>query len=141
MKKYTGKAKVKEDTTWIYAGHTLDIIGFREEKNGSGQGVIADGARQYVLSLEGTDFKYSCTHIYCHDLEVLELFEEIILPLTDDETLELVGYCRDLRFTKSDAEILEDFLKRSHKASELSTPDLSTLYTEEEWTLRTQTNS
>ena len=136
MKKFTGKAKVKVDSTWIYGGSTLDIMGYLEYRNGSGEGVYADGSRDYRLSLENTMFKTthgSMTIIPCSDLEVIELFEEIILPLSESETLELIEMVKTISKITPSANIsnetlLRHFISISKKSSELGKPDLSTLY-------------
>ncbi len=93
MKTYIGKAKVKDNSNYIYKGLTLDIIGVYEEfKNGSGMGVFADGSRSYKLSLEGKDFQHKTTIIHNNHLENIELFETTILPLDNDECLELIEF-------------------------------------------------
>lgn len=70
---YTGKAKVKENTDWIYAGHTLPIIGVYCIHNHERSSAFPRGSKSYRLSLEGTEFKYKETVIHEKDLEILEL--------------------------------------------------------------------
>lgn len=149
MKKFTGKAKVKEDTTWIYSGSTLDIIGYMEHRDGSGMGVYADGSREYRLSLVGTMFEMvygKSTVIPCTHLDILELNEEIIMPLTESESLDLINYVDSVNKISpnvhaTNKEFLAEFLEKSKKPSKLGELDLSTIYTEEEWNLRIQENS
>lgn len=134
MKTYSGKAKVKDDSRFIYKGLTLDIIGvYIEYKNGSGQGVFADGSREYRLSLEGTEWAdRKNTVIHDKDLEIIELYQAIKLPFDKQETLELIEFTKanqDL----SDAEILDTFIESNRKPSTPPVHDLSTLYSDEEW--------
>lgn len=140
MKNYSGKAKVKEDSDFIYAGKTLDIIGvYTEYRNGSGAGCYADGTREYKLSLLGTEFefdgKYTQTLAVIHDshLEIIELNETVVLPLTKQETLQLIEYCKSENVSCSYNETLENFIQENTKPSVLPIPDLSTLYSDEEW--------
>lgn len=52
------KAKVKEDTSWIYAGETLTIIEVYMVDSGE-HGVYPVGSLHLRLSLVGTKFEYS----------------------------------------------------------------------------------
>lgn len=82
----TNTAKVKENTSWIYAGHTLKILEKRkaskiEEELGLGP--------QYKLSLKGTEFeqrypKSPYTFIHGKDLEVDEMTDEEREQLQDN---------------------------------------------------------
>lgn len=134
MKKYSGKAKVKDDSRFIYKGLTLDIIGISiEYKNGSGVGVYADGTREYRVSLEGTQWAdRKNTVIHDKDLEILELYQTICLPFDKQETLELIEFTKTTNLL-SDEAILDAFIHANTKPSTPPVPDLSSLYTDEEW--------
>lgn len=134
MKKYTGKVKVKDDSRFIYKGLTLDIIGvYIEYKNGSGMGISADGSREYRLSLEGTQWAdRKNTVIHDNELEIIELFETICLPLDKQETLELIAFTKTTNLL-SDAVILDAFIHANTKKSTPPVHDLTSLYTDEEW--------
>lgn len=136
MKNYTGTAKVKDDSKYVYRGHTLNILGiYADYKNGNGDGVYADGTREYKLSLLGTEFEAKfgkTTVIYDNQLEDINLFETISIPLNEEEALNLI------EFSKNSAldckyKILESFIKQGSKKSVLPIPDLSTLYDDEEF--------
>jgi len=142
MKKYTGTCRVKDDSNWIYKGSILPLIGFKEYKNGSGMGVHADGSREYMLDLIGTKFNeehgWKSTLICDSDLINIELFEEVALPLNEEECLLLIEYAVDCNIRTPYSEILQNFLEDSKKPSILPTPDLSTLYSDEEWKLKNE---
>ena len=78
---WKGRAKVKEDTKWIYKGCELQIIElYTTHKNG--YGVYPDGTREFRLSLIGTKFenrngqRQTTTVIPETDLEIIELEEQ-----------------------------------------------------------------
>ncbi len=81
MKTYKGTCKVKDDSTYIYKGKTFEITGvYMEYKNGNGVGVLADGTRDYKLSLKGTEFegKYgNMTVIHDRHLETLNYLKHL----------------------------------------------------------------
>jgi hypothetical protein len=55
-KKFTGRtATVKPDTKWVYAGHSLKVMGIYSV-NWSGYGVYEDGSCHLQLSLDGTEW-------------------------------------------------------------------------------------
>jgi hypothetical protein len=140
MKVITGKAKVKDDSEYIYKGHTLEITGvYIEYKNGNGEGVFADGSREYKLSLIGTPFEGkhgTVTVIHDSDLDILELFQEIKLPLDADETLKLVSFAKKFDKSCNSKEILEAFLESAKGPVEAPEHDLTTLYNDVEWEKR-----
>lgn len=141
MKIITGKAKVKDDSTYIYKGHTLEVTGvYIEYKNGNGHGVYADGSREYKVSLIGTPFeeKYKGTVIHDKHLENLELYQEVVLPLDEQETLELIAFAKPYDLTPED-EILKLFLESKKGPHTPPTQDLDSLYDEEEWKRRNLT--
>lgn len=140
MKIYKGTAKIKDNSTYVYKGHTLEITGvYMEYKNGKGMGVYADGSREYKLSLKGTKFEENYgTMSIIHDnhLENIELFETIELPLTEEETLQLIDFTSEQCYSLTNDKILEAFIKENTNQSVLPIPDLTTLYSEEEWKKR-----
>ena len=52
--KITGTAKVKESTSWIYAGHTFKIISRRDMHDYS---LSHNRGCEYRLCLKGTEFE------------------------------------------------------------------------------------
>jgi len=73
----SGTAKVKESTTWIYAGHTFKILSKREPTEHE-----VDYGAEYKLSLIDTPFqnRYPTspyTFIYAKDLEINEVIAEV----------------------------------------------------------------
>lgn len=140
MKTYKGTAKVKDDSTYVYKGHTLEITGvYIDYKNGNGNGVYADGTREYNLSLIGTPFegKQYGTGTVIHDkeLEDIKLVETISLPLTQEEIYELIEFTTD-NIYNSNEDILRMFIETNTKESVLPIPDPTTLYNDEEWEKR-----
>lgn len=75
----TGTAKVKDDSKYIYAGHTLPITGIYCIHTRDDSPVYPKGSKQYYLSLEGTEFegrngsKQGYTVIHEKHLEIIEL--------------------------------------------------------------------
>lgn len=139
MKTYKGTAKVKNDSTYVYKGHTFEVTGvYLEYKNGNGNGIYADGTRDYKLSLKGTEFEGdrfgTMTVIHDSHLEDIELFETLVLPLNEQETLALIEFTRDRNATNED--MLKYFIEENTKNSELPIPDLTTLYDEGEFRKR-----
>lgn len=136
MKKYTGKVRVKSDSRYVYAGTTLNIIGVHNDyKNGNGLGVFADGTRDYKLSLVNTKFeekfgKYTILHD--SNLEILELNETLILPLDENEVLQLLAFVRG-GSTPYNLTLLNAFIQAQTKPSVLPIPDLSTIYDDSEF--------
>ena len=51
------KAQVKKDSKWIYAGHTLPVLGVYMIHNGK-NGVYKKGSMTLMLDLRGTEFEY-----------------------------------------------------------------------------------
>ncbi len=140
MKTYKGTAKVKDDSTYVYKGHTLEVTGvYMEYKNGNGNGVFPDGAREYKLNLIGTEFspKYgTMTVIDCSQLENIELFETLELPLDEAETLQLIEFSQKYDSSISSKGILEAFIFENTKQAVLPYIDLTTLYDEDEFIRR-----
>lgn len=136
MKTYKGTAKVKDDSTYVYKGHTLEITGiYIDYKNGKGVGIYADGTREYKLNLKGTEFhgKYgTMTVIHDSHLEDIELYETIELPLSEEETLALIDYTTNFIHLDS-PQILAGFIQANTKKSVLPIPDLTSLYSDKEW--------
>lgn len=122
MKTYKGTAKVKDDSTYIYRGHTLEIAGlYVEYQDGKGHKNLPDGSREYKISLVGTEFfdKYGAfTGLLCKHLENIELYETIELPLTEQETLDLIDYTTNFIYLDS-PEILAGFIEANTKKSVL----------------------
>lgn len=123
MKTYKGTAKVKDDSTYVYRGHTLEIVGvYSEYQDGKGHKYLPDGSRDYKISLVGTEFfdKYGkSTSILCKHLENIDLYETIELPLTEEETLDLIQFARERQISYSSEEILESFITANTKKSVL----------------------
>ena len=136
MKIITGTAKVKDDSTYVYKGHTFEVLGvYMEYKNGNGSGIYADGTREYKLNLIGTEFnpKFgTMTVIHDTHLENLDLYQTVILPLDAQETLELIEFTKNTNI-EGEKNILEAYLKSQIGPHTPPIPDLSTLYTDEEW--------
>lgn len=136
MKVITGTAKVKDDSTYVYKGHTLEVTGiYIDYKNGRGHGIFADGTREYKLNLVGTEFnpKFgTMTVIHDTHLENLDLYQTVILPLDEQETLELIEFAQNTNI-EGDKNILEAYLKSQIGIHTPPIPDLSTLHTEEEY--------
>lgn len=132
MRTHTGKAKVKDDYEIIYKGYTLDILGvYIDYKNGNGMGVYADGTREYKLSLKGTPFpkshNYNTTVIHDSHLEILELNEATVFPLDESEANRLVDYIKSNPLSNIDG-----FLESERRPSTAPTPDLTTLYDDDD---------
>lgn len=137
MKLITGTANVKKTSKYLYKGLTLEILGiYIEYKNGNGCGVYPDGAREYKVLVPG---KYAekiganTSVINDKELEDFVLYQEIVLPLDEDESLQLIQFATNCDADMTDKEILDAFIesmKRPHTPPE---HDLSTLYTDEEW--------
>ena len=74
----TGTAKVKDDSNYIYAGHTFPITGIYHIHKGKSR-VYADGSKEYYLSLIGSEFeerngqKQEYTVIHEKHLEIIEI--------------------------------------------------------------------
>lgn len=136
MKGYTGTVKVKNDSSYIYKGKTFKILGiYQEYKNSSGMGVFPDGARSYILCLEGTGFEYKSTVIDDKYLENIELFECIELPLDENEALLFAEWINDSPITDVKV-LLNGFLKNSQKKSIIPKHNLNTLYSDDEFERR-----
>lgn len=136
MKVITGKAKVKDDSTYVYKGHTFEVLGvYMDYKNGSGSGVYADGTREYMINLVGSEFnpKYG-TRTVIHDkhLENLELYQTVKLPLDEEEILELIEFTQNTNI-EGQKNILAAYLESQIGPHTPPIPDLSTLHTDEEW--------
>lgn len=73
----TGTAKVKDDSNYIYAGHTFPITGIYHIHKGGR--VFPDGSKDYYLSLIGSKFeerngkKQEYTVIHEKHLEIIEI--------------------------------------------------------------------
>lgn len=136
MKIYKGTAKVKEDSGYVYAGHTFNIDDvYMEYKNGSGNGVIPDGSRDYKLNLINTPFEGDfgkMTVINCKYLEITRLVQTIVLPFDEQEVLELIEYTTD-NIRNSNEDILSEFIHLNTKDSPLPEIDYTTIYDEEEF--------
>lgn len=136
MKVITGTAKVKDDSTYVYKGHTFEVLGvYMEYKNGNGSGVYADGTCEYFINLVGTPFnpQYGTrTVIHSKHLENLDLHQTAKLPLDEDEILELIEFAKNTN-VEGEKNILEAYLESQIGPHTPPIPDLSTLRTDEEW--------
>lgn len=137
MKIITGIARVKPESNYIYKDFDLKITGISQEyRNGSGQGIYPDGSREYRICLRNTPFqervKASSTVIHDKELDILELFETIELPLNENETLELINFSKN-HSSENDNEILKLFLKSKTGQHTPPKQDPLSIYSDEEY--------
>lgn len=107
-----GLAKVKEDTSYIYAGYELIITGvYMTYKDGKGFDIFPDGSRMLILSLKDTEWEGRHTGDYTiiheKDLEIIKDIEphpKPVEPKQPDNTT--VGIER--KFIKDFIEAWED---------------------------------
>jgi len=131
MKVITGKARYKKESRFIY--NTDEKLIFDITKvyitttAKSCVGVYPVGSREYRLSLVGTEWddsdgKYKKDTV-CHDSEliILELYETVTLPLTDEECYKLVDFIKE-----DSTRVLQDFLDANIRVSNFPIIDLST---------------
>jgi len=142
MKTYSGSAKVKENSNWVYKGATLPITEiYFDYKNGNGNGVFPDGSREYRLDITnhpfGIENGYKSTVIHDKDLENIKLFETICLPFDKGEIFDFAEYCQ-VNVGQTIEYLLDNFIKLHTKPSILPTPDMTTVYDNEEFERRYQ---
>lgn len=123
--------------------HPMEVValcGILASYNGNwfrAYGGYSDGSREYKINLVGTEFEHVAKATVIHDmhLEDIELFQTLVMPLDELETLELIEFTKNSALDSKN-EILEAFISENTKPSTLPIQDLTTIYDETEFNRR-----
>jgi len=115
MKNLTGKARYKKESNYIYNDESNYVFD-----------IMQSGFSEYRLNLVGTPWEFmngesrrTSTVTHGSHLIILELYQTMTLPLTEEETHQLVVYIKE-----DSTRTLQDFLDANSKPSAFPIIDL-----------------